>query len=186
MNILKNNKGISLLEVMIIFFIIGILAAMAIPNYRRGSGRNPAKACASNIRVLQCAIEMYNMDNKEMIRDIDDNTQEILIKGHYLKGKPLECPGYTSERGKYQNLGDLTENGILFCDYHGSTEGIKITPGMSIIDYNYKVESMEREREQARIEKERKEMFEKIAVGGGILGFIILLIILIPQKRKKA
>ena len=179
------NKGFTIWELMIVFAIIGILAAMAVPNRRPHRGDYRKKACFSNMRVLQGALEMYNMDVNTMMREMNDENQKILMEGKYLKIKePYVCPE-TYEKGHYLSEGDLTEDGVMYCTYHGTLEGIKITPGMTLREYKEAIENRKREEERAEFEKQRKELFAKIAIGGGILGFISLILVLSPSPKKK-
>ena len=110
----NNKKGfISLGEVIVAIAIIAILAYMAHPNYHRRGSRvsNRQKACFSNIRVIQGAVEMYNMDVSTMMDTLDMNQ---LISDKYLK--PITPPetscSYHGEK--------LIDNGEVYCDYHGS------------------------------------------------------------------
>ena len=116
---MKNRKGFTLIELMIVIAIIGILAAMAIPNFKKARASARQKACYSNIRVLQGAVEMYNMDNSAMLTKMDDSTQNVLIKQKYIKAPaPLVCPETSQNNPKYGGS-DLTENGEITCSYHG-------------------------------------------------------------------
>ena len=78
------------------------------------------KSCFSNIRVIQGAIEMYNMDISDRIEHIEPDTINRLVKGKYLKTEPSK-PETTCE---YKSIGDLTEGGFVFCTYHGDPEQI--------------------------------------------------------------
>ena len=114
-----NRKGFTLIELMIVIAIIGILAAMAIPNFKKARASARQKACYSNIRVIQGAVEMYNMDSAQMM-----NTLSIgdLKAGHYLKEEPVKPETQCS----YQGTG-LENDGSVYCSFHGDLQGA--TPG---------------------------------------------------------
>ena len=96
---------------------VGIVAAMAIPNFQKARGSARQKACFSNIRVLTGAMEMYNMDHNTMMHTLDI---DALVKGGYLKSAPTS-PEPDCE---YYSEGDLTEDGVICCKRHGKLNNI--------------------------------------------------------------
>ena len=60
---LRKNEGFTLIELLIVVAIIGILAAIAIPNLLNALQRGKQKRTMSDMRNLATAIESYNVDN---------------------------------------------------------------------------------------------------------------------------
>ena len=68
MNLLQNRKakgqkGFTLIELLIVVAIIGILAAIAIPQFARYRERSYNAAAQSDIRNLRTDLEAYFADN---------------------------------------------------------------------------------------------------------------------------
>ena len=61
-----NNKqtGFTLVEIMIVVLIIGILLAIAIPNFVAARESSRAKACIGNLKQIDSATQQYCMDKK--------------------------------------------------------------------------------------------------------------------------
>ncbi len=58
-----NRHAFTLIELLIVVTIIGILAAIAVPNFMNAQVRAKLSACYSDMRALGTAIEMYRLDN---------------------------------------------------------------------------------------------------------------------------
>lgn len=71
------------------------------------------RACQANQRVIQGAVEMYNMDHQTTMSSLD---LEVLVKGNYLRQKPV-CSSGRDYYGK-----DLNGKGLVRCPVHGDIE----------------------------------------------------------------
>src|SRR5438128_3165605 len=59
----KPDSGFTLIELLIVIAIIGILAAIAIPNLLNAVQRGKQKRTMGDMRALATAIEAYHIDN---------------------------------------------------------------------------------------------------------------------------
>ena len=58
----RKTRGFTLIELLIVVAIIGIIAAIAIPNLINSINRAKQKRCMSEIHTLAVALEMYSVD----------------------------------------------------------------------------------------------------------------------------
>ena len=63
MMIKMNRKGFTLVEIMIVVAIIGLLAAIAIPNFVRARAKAQAETCIANLRQIEGAVQVWAVDN---------------------------------------------------------------------------------------------------------------------------
>ena len=61
--------GFTLVEIMIVIAIIGLLCAIAIPNYVRARANSQASACINNLRQIDSAVQQFAIENKKRIGD---------------------------------------------------------------------------------------------------------------------
>ena len=182
----RKRKGFSLIELTIVFGIIFVLAEMAIPPFRRGGENRRQRACFMNQRLFLSAIEMYDMDYKNTLHELNDEVIEMLIKGKYLNGKSSDfvCPE-TDYKGKYLSLGNISRSGVIYCTYHGTLDGMKIEPDMTFADYLDERAKITRKDIQKALENEQHKLARQYSLIGLILSFICSLIYEIKKRLPK-
>jgi prepilin-type N-terminal cleavage/methylation domain-containing protein len=93
----SNKSGFTLVEIMIVVAIIGLLAAIAIPNFVKARTTSQKNACINNLRQLDGAVQQYALENKKAAASavtLDDATP-------YLKNSVV-CPaGGTTATDSY-------------------------------------------------------------------------------------
>ena len=61
-NITSRKAGFTLVEIMIVVAIIGLLAAIAIPNFLRARSTAQQNACVNNLRQVDAAIQQWALE----------------------------------------------------------------------------------------------------------------------------
>ncbi|MFH1411101.1 MAG: prepilin-type N-terminal cleavage/methylation domain-containing protein [Candidatus Omnitrophota bacterium] len=82
---LLGKKGFTLVEIMIVVAIIGLLAAIAIPNFVKARESAQKNACISNLKQIEGAMVLYNLDTGANPATL------AALSPDYLKATPA-CP----------------------------------------------------------------------------------------------
>ncbi len=64
-NLKKVQQGFTLVEIMIVVLIIGILLAIAVPNFVRAREQSRAKSCSANLKQIESATQQWAIDQKK-------------------------------------------------------------------------------------------------------------------------
>ena len=109
----KNNKGFTLVELMVVVAILGVLVAIAIPVYSNVTASAKTAADKANVRTINGAIEVYRAANGSITAlEGSVNSSHHLVADGYLKEAPADPWGgtrtYTIASGSATELGTPT------------------------------------------------------------------------------
>ena len=85
----RDSKGFTLIELLIVVAIIGIIAAIAIPNLLNAIDRGKQKRTMADMRSLGTAVESYAVDNNVYpVATTAVALKTIVETGAYIKNMP--------------------------------------------------------------------------------------------------
>jgi general secretion pathway protein G len=126
----QDQKGFSLLELMIAMFIMIILLSIAVPTYQRSVRNAREIVLQENLFQIRRAIDQYSGDKGKLPASLDD-----LVEAKYLRERPIDPISETSEwnevMGEDPNSSD-GEQGLI--DVKSTAEGEDLN-GKSFSEY---------------------------------------------------
>jgi competence protein ComGC len=86
---MKNEKGFTLVEMMIVMLVISVLLIITIPNVARHNTNINNKGCEAYVKMVQAQVQSYMLENNQV------PTMEQLSSGEYLNADSTGCPNGT-------------------------------------------------------------------------------------------
>jgi prepilin-type N-terminal cleavage/methylation domain-containing protein len=84
--------GFTLVEIMIVVAIIGMLAAIAIPNFVSAREKAQATTCVNNLRIVDDAKALWALEAKKNSTDIPTGADLQSFVGRGTAGQLPTCP----------------------------------------------------------------------------------------------
>lgn len=87
---MKNEKGFTLIEMMIVLLVISVLLIITIPNITKHNANINTKGCQAFVKMVQAQVQAYQIDQKKYPATV----QELVDEG-YLKNGETACTDNT-------------------------------------------------------------------------------------------
>ena len=83
---MRNDKGFTLVEMLVVLFIIAVLILVMLPNIAQHFTMIDKKGWEAHVSMVQTQVEAYRIDH------MDYPTIESLIAGNYISEEHKQCP----------------------------------------------------------------------------------------------
>src|SRR3989338_4926783 len=98
MKIVRGTRGFTFVEIMIVVAILGLLAAIAVPNFVQARTSARKNTCVNNLRLIQAAKDQYAIENNQA----DTMTPTTTDVSVYFKSQQLSgCLPKEPQSGTY-------------------------------------------------------------------------------------
>jgi general secretion pathway protein G len=74
----RRKSGFTLVEILIVVIILGILAAIVIPQFTNASQDARKSNLASQVQTLKSQIELYKLQHKDAVPDLENNWDKLV------------------------------------------------------------------------------------------------------------
>jgi len=119
--------------------ILVVIGLILLPNFGHHGGFDPQnrlRLCHASLKMIAGAVEMYELDKKASLDEMDEKTLELLVKDGYLQSIPSD-PNPASRRSGLELTLSFCVAGdqkILVCHRHGVADPRPENPGASPYD----------------------------------------------------
>jgi general secretion pathway protein G len=125
----RNSRGFTLIELMIVVSIIGILAAIAVPNYQWGIIRAKEAVLRETLYNFRSVLDQYRADQGKY----PDSIQELVDK-KYLRDIPTDP--FTKSKESWVVLAPIEPSGDVVTEEKGNGAVYDIHSGSDLVGSN--------------------------------------------------
>ncbi|MFA5094897.1 MAG: type II secretion system protein [Candidatus Omnitrophota bacterium] len=135
---MRRAKGFTLIELLVVMAIIIILAGLLMPALGRAREQARKTTCASNLKQIGAALEMYTAANNERY-PVGNNLQAALMASptYIDDSQVFSCPSSTSTSSVYSytaqpSAGTASKTVIVTCQGHAGSGGVYLYKGGNV------------------------------------------------------
>jgi general secretion pathway protein G len=119
-SVLRKKRGFTLIELLIVMTIVAILAAIAVPSYKRSQLRARETVLMEDLYQMRSAVDAFFADRNRYPESLDE-----LVSEHYIRGIPrdpmtLSDETWTVDPPLPTLEGSLAEGGVF--DVHSGSD----------------------------------------------------------------
>ena len=89
---INSNRAFTLIEILIVAVIIGIIIAIALPNFAKSREISQRNACIANLKQINAAVDQWVIEKGVATGIVLSDSDEEEIYSNYLKGSRPKCP----------------------------------------------------------------------------------------------
>ena len=91
-NTAVKKQGFTLVEIMIVVAIIGLLAAIAIPNFVKARTTSQQNACINNLRLIDSSKQQWALEQRQLTSSLPSGSDLQPYLGRGNNGELPTCP----------------------------------------------------------------------------------------------